>query len=196
MADRLASDLDLASLLQRDVDTSSAVLALEVCTAVVQAAAGNQRILRATTTETTYGGTDPLLRLEQRPIVSITSVTYGGVLLSPGTASGTYRRTKYGVWRDLGWTESAWEPYETTTVYVHGYDPAGTDADKQKLQLGRGAVLSLARGLFTNPDGALREQIDDYAVAYEKASAALDASPSLKGLLRKQYGPKARMVRI
>jgi hypothetical protein len=196
VADMLATPEDLASLLQRDVDTASATLALEVCTAVVQAAAGGQRIVRATTSETSYGTTDRLLRLEQRPIVSVTSVTYGGTLLAQGTVSGTWRRAKYGLWRDLGWTECPDEPYETVTVYVHGYDPAGGDADVQALQLGRGTALSLSRGLFSNPDGTIREQIDDYAVAYEKASQALDASPSLKALLRKQYGPKARMVRI
>jgi hypothetical protein len=197
MADMLASDEDLASLLQKDIDTASAILALEVCTAVVQAACGGRRIVRVVNdTEEVWGGTDRVIRLKNAPIVAIASVTYNGSLLSQGTASGTWRRAKYGLWRDLGWVEAACEPLPTTVVYTHGYDPNGSAADQQATQLGRGIVLSLAGGLFENPSGVAREQIDDYAVAYEKASQALDASPAAKSLLRKQYGPKARMVSV
>lgn len=192
MADQLATPEDLASLLQRDVDTASAVLALEVCTAVVQAAAGGQRILRVVDdSAVVYGSTDRVLRLEQRPVVSVASVTYGGVLLSQGTASGTWRMARDGLWRDIGWALYAGEPSEATVVYTHGYA-----AGDQRLQLARGATLSLARGLFDNPTGVAREQIDDYAVAHEKASAALDATPGVKNLIRRQFGSRARMVRI
>lgn len=198
MADQLATPGDLASALQRDLDTASAVLAIEVCTAVVQAATGDgQRILLVTgDSEEVWGGTGRVLRLPQRPIVSVASVTYDGALLTQGTASGTWRRSKYGLWRDLGWTEAACEPSPITVVYTHGYDPAGTDKDKQALQLARGYVLQLAGALFDNPGGVVREQIDDYAVAYAEASARLDAAPAAKALLRKQYGPKARMVGV
>lgn len=191
MADLLATPEDLASALQRDLDTASATLALEIATAVVQAAAG-QRIVRvADAEEVAWGGSDQVLRLTQRPIVSVTSVTYAGSLLSQGTASGTWRRSSDGLWRDLGWTECSWEPSEVAVVYTHGY--LSTD---QEIQLGRGVALSLARGLFTNPDGAVREQIDDYAVAYAEAATALDAAPGMAARLRKQYGLKAGMVRV
>lgn len=195
MADQLATPADLASLLKRsfdEYDTASAILAIEVCTAVVQAAAGGQRIvLIEDDVEEVWGGTDSLLRLSQRPVVSVASVSFGGSTLSQGTASGTWRRTQDGLWRDLGWAVNCGEPSPISVVYSHGYA-----VGRQELQLGRGTVLSLARGLFENPGGVARRQIDDYAVAYEQASAALDASPSLKGLLRKQYGPKARMVAV
>lgn len=192
MADLLATPVDLAAALQRDVDTASATLALEVATAVVQAAAG-QRIVRVVDDpEVVYGGTDRVLVPKERPIVSVASVTYNGSLLTQGTASGTWRLAADGIWRDLGWTECAWEPSPgTTVVYTHGY--ASGD---QKLQLARGVTLSIARGLFTNPDGVTREQIDDYAVAYDQAASAMDAQPSLAARLRKQYGLKAGMVRI
>jgi hypothetical protein len=195
MADLLATPSDLASLLKRgfdEYDTASVTLALEVCTAVVQAAAGGQRIvLVEDDEEEAWGGSDQLLRLSQRPVVSISSVTYAGSALSEGTASGTWRRSQHGLWRDLGWAVTCGEPSPVAVIYSHGY-PAG----HQKLQLGRGTVLSLARGLFDNPTGVASRKIDDYSVAYEKASAALDASPTLKGLLRKQYGPNARMVSV
>lgn len=193
MSDLLATADDLAALLQRDLDSlaASATLALEVSTAVVQAAAGQRILLVTDDEETAWGGTDQVLRLKERPIVSVTSVTYAGSALTQGTASGTWRMSPDGLWRDLGWTECAWEPSEITVVYTHGVAD-----DDQRIQLGRGVTLSLARGLFTNPDGTAREQIDDYAVAYAEATAALEATPGLESLLRKQYGLKAGMVRV
>lgn len=193
MADMLASPEDLAALLQRDLSTveASATLALEAATAVVQAMAG-QRIVRATTTDAiVWGGADPVLVLPERPVISVTSVTYGGSALTEGTASGTWRLARDGIWRDLGWLEVAGEPSPVTVTWTHGY----LDSD-QEAQLGRGFTLSLARNLFTNPGGAVREQIDDYAVAYAEASAALAAQPGATALLRKQYGRRAAMVRI
>jgi hypothetical protein len=192
MGDQLASPSDLASLLQRDLDTASATLAIEVTTAVIQAACGGRRIVRVVDdSEEIWGSTDKVLRLKNAPIVSVASVTYNGSALTQGTASGTWRRAKYGIWRDCGWIEVCGEPLPTTVVYTHGL--LSTD---QGIQLGRGTCLSLSRGLFENPSGVVREQIDDYQVAYAEAEAALDASPSLKALLRKQYGPKARMVSV
>jgi hypothetical protein len=198
MADMLATTADLTALLQRDpltVDPSSATLAIEICTAVVQAAADGQRIvLVAGDSETIYGADGRTLKPKQKPIISVTSVTYDGDLLTQGTASGNWRMARGGLWRDCGWNGSSCtrEPAPATVVvYSHGYADGA-----QELQLGRGAALSLARGLFVNADGVVREQIDDYAVAYDLAAAALDAKPSLKALIRKQYGPKAAMVRV
>lgn len=192
MADMFATPTDLAALLQKDVDTASATLALEVATSVVQAAAGGQRILLATDTEElVYGGVGSLLRLTQQPVVSVTSVTYDGSALTEGTASGTWRLTRGGIWRDLGWAEVYGEPSQVTVVYTHGYADG-----HQALQLARGAALSIARSLFENPTGVVREQIDDYAVAYADAAARMEAAPALKALIRKQYGPRARMVSV
>lgn len=192
MADQLATPADLASAVQVDVDTASAALAIEVATAVVQAAAG-QRIVRVVDdSEVVYGGSDRYLVPKERPVISVASVTYNSVLLTQGTASGTWRLSANGIWRDLGWTDCAWEPAPgTVVIYTHGYLP--TD---QGIQLGRGVALSLGKGLFVNPSGVVREQIDDYQVAYAEASASLDASPALKAAIHKAYGRKAAMVRI
>lgn len=197
MADQLASPSDLASLLQKDVDTASATLAVEVCTAVVQAAAGGQRIVQV------IGDTEVIdldggfcgvyLTLPQRPVTAVSSVTIGTTAVTDYTVQLSRRR----LWRAAGWQTvtgtSYWltQPSTVTVVYTHGYA-----AGDQRLQLGRGAVLSLARGLFENPGGVASEKIDDYAVAYAQASAALDASPALRDLIHKQYGPRARMVRV
>lgn len=192
MGDLLATPEDLASALQRDVDTASATLALEVSTAVVQAAAGQRIVLVSNESVTVWGGTDRVLRLPERPIVSVASATYNGTLLAQGTASGTWRLSTDGLWRDCGWAEYFCDgPVPTDVVYTHGYAPG-----HQMLQLARGVALSIARGLFVSPDGAVREQIDDYAVSYTEAATAMDAQPGLAARLRKQFGLKAAMVRV
>ena len=191
MADQLATPADLASLVAVEVDTASATLAIEIATAVVQAAIGHRIVQVTDEAVTVYGGTDTLLRLPGQPVTSVTSVTYAGSLLTQGTASGTWRLAPGGIWRDVGWTECSWEPSPVDVVYSYGYAPGAQD-----LQLGRGVALSIGRGLFVNPTGVVREQIDDYAVAYAEAEAALTANPALISLLRGQYGSKAAMVRI
>jgi hypothetical protein len=191
VADQLATPSDLASLVQADVDTASATLAIEVSTAVVQAVIGHRIVQVTDEAITVYGGTDRFLALPGAPVTAVASVTYNGSALTQGTASGTWRLAPDGIWRDLGWTECAWEPSPVAVVYSYGYAPGA-----QELQLGRGVALSIGRGLFVNPSGVVREQIDDYAVAYAEADAALAAQPSLIALLRRQYGRKAAMVRV
>jgi hypothetical protein len=195
VADQLASPADLASLVQQDVDTASATLAVEVCTAVVQAAADGQRIVQVVgDAATIVGSTEQYLRLPQFPVSAVSAVTLDGVALTagaPGSGSSTYRLVGDRLYRGCGWQTYCGEPSAVAFTYTHGYATG-----RQELQLGRGAVLSLGRGLFVNPSGVISEKIDDYAVAYAAASAALEASPALKAAIRKQYGPKARMVRI
>jgi hypothetical protein len=201
MADMLATLEDLASLLGRDADNpinnASGTLAIEISTAVVQAAADGQRIVQVVgEAATATGTTEQYLRLPQWPVTAISSVTLDGVTLTAGTAGSggsTYRLVGDRLlYRGCGWQTYCGEPSLVGFTTTHGFATG-----RQELQLGRGVALSLAKGLFLNPDGTvIREQIDDYAVAYAEAEAALEARPSLKGLIRKQYGPRARMVRV
>lgn len=195
MADQLATVADLASIVQHDVDTASATLAIEICTAVVQAAADGQRIVQVVgDVATIVGTTERWLRLPQWPVTAASAVTLDGVALTVGVAGSggaTYRLIGDRLYRGNGWQTYCGEPSIVGFTFTHGYATG-----RQELQLGRGTVLSLGRGLFENPSGVVREQLDDYAVAYAEAQAALDASPALKAAIRKQYGQKARMVRV
>lgn len=197
MADQLATPADLAALLQEDLTSlaASATLAIEVCTAVVQAAVDGQRILQVVSdVQTLPGTTEQWLRLPQIPVSAVISVVLDGVTIAagaPGSGGSTYRLVGNRLWRGCGWQTYCGEP---STVVVT--DTHGLATGDQRLQLARGVVLSLSRGLLHNPTGVVSEKIDDYAVAYAAASAALEATPGLTALLRKQYGPKARMVRV
>jgi hypothetical protein len=191
--DRLATveQLMLMPGVPADLDPDVAGMLIEAATAVVQAAAGGQRILEVVDDEVTlYGDHASRLDLPQRPVTAVTSVTHDGTLLTQGTAHGTWRRAPNAVWRSCGWGSNC-GPVPTTVVYTHGY-PEG----HQKLVLARTAVLGLAKGVAGNPTGMTRMTIDDYSEAYDRAQAALEASTSLTAALRRQYGRPAGSVRV
>jgi hypothetical protein len=211
MADTLATPSDLASLLQQDLDASTATLVLECATAVVQEAAGNQRIIQVVDdTAEMIGSTDSWLWLPQRPVSAVTSVTMDGQALTDWTKHGTRGR----LYRADGWqappVPNAWpgmwpqrsgpwgpfpygypqaDPSVLVIVYTHGY-PTG----HQGLQLARQATLALAKMAYVNPDGATQVRIDDYQAAYDAMSSGL--TDSLKAALRRKYGRPAGLVRI
>ncbi|XTZ17050.1 hypothetical protein ACQSSU_06635 [Micromonospora echinospora] len=190
MADQLATLADLAAHLQvgeADLNPATGTLLIECATAVVQAAAG-QRIVEATSTVTLESGPDRWLWLPQIPVRSVTSVVLDGTAL---TADDGYRLRGHRLWRAAGWQTCASPPSEVVVEYTHGYP-----ADAQELQLARQAVLSLAAAAYRNPGGAVREQIDDYAVAYEAVSTRMEAAPYLRTSLRRQYGRSAGLITL
>jgi hypothetical protein len=188
VADQLATLADLAAHLQvglADLNTASATLLIECATAVVQEAAG-QRIFEATSTVSLEGGSGQWLWLPQIPVQSVASVVMDGTALTADDGYGV-RGTR--VWRSTGWRTCMVPPSEVVVEYTHGY-PDGA----QELQLARQAVLSLAAATYRNPGGAVREQIDDYAVAYEAVSTRMEAAPYLRSALRRQYGRSAGLI--
>jgi hypothetical protein len=194
MADQLATASDLAALLQSDLDLSTATLLVEIGTAVVQAAAGGQRIVQVVDdVATILGGTSAWLDLPQIPVTAVSSVTLDGSTISTGTLTGggNYRRIGSRLWRGDGWQIYCGVPSEVIAINTHGIA-----AGDQRLQLGRGAVLGLAKGQYRNPSGATRITIDDYTEVYDAMTARLEASQSLKTALRKQYGRRAGLARI
>jgi hypothetical protein len=185
VADQLATPSDLASLLQQDLDASTAILVIECATAVVQAICG-QRIVQVVNDTVTldldgYDG-GVYLRLPERPVTAVGAVLIGATAVTD--FSTQLRRAQ--LWRANGWRSTLVayfdQPSTVTVTYTHGYA-----AGHQRLQLARSAVLGLARGAYSNPSGAVREAIDDYQVAYEAMAAQVEASPFLVAALKKQY---------
>lgn len=195
MADQLATPEDLAALLQEDLDRATAELLIQCATAVVQQAAGNQRILQVVDDEVTLyldNYDDSLwLMLPQRPVTEVSTVLIGSTAVTDW--SPHYSRNR--IYRPYGWRSTLIaypdQPSAVTVTYTHGYP----DGD-QKLQLARSAVLAFAAQGYTNPTGAAREAIDDYSVQYADMSARMDASPTLIKALRQQYGSAGTSVRL
>jgi hypothetical protein len=212
MADQLATPADLASLLQQDLDSSTATLLIECATAVVQQVSGGQRIVQVVGDScSVLSTTDSWLSLPQIPVTTVTSVVLDGVTL---TANTDYKVFGDKLWRRFGWQNNmgwSWgwdwnwrpsyadngtpytgqEPSLSVITYTHGYA-----AGSQDLQLARSAVLSLARSAYTNPSGVSSESIDDYHVSYNAMAAAMETTPFVKAALRKKYGRRAGLVRI
>jgi hypothetical protein len=194
MADMLVTPSELAAFLQKDVDTASATLAIEIATGLVQAAT-EQRIVQVVN-DTAVLDLDRhdhglWIALPQRPVTAVSAVLVGATPVTDYTVQlsrGTLYRS-YG-WRSA--TLTRWSAPSTVTVtYTHGYA-----AGDQRLQLARSAALTLAMLAYENPTGATSEQIDDYAVRYEAAAARMEASPALKQALRRQYGRPAGSVQL
>lgn len=188
MADQLATPEDLASLLKLDwavltaAERATVTLLVECATAVVQSAAGGQRIVEVVgDTAVVLAGAGQFLSLPQFPVQSVASVNYNGSLMAAGTAG--YRLRGSRLFRRCGWSDDPLDMFEATVVYTHGY-PTGA----QELQLARGAVLGLIRDVYDNPTGLKAESVDDWSATYSALSTHMDGSPTLRAALRRQYG--------
>lgn len=192
-ADMLCAIGDLKKLLEMgdEFDPAKAALLIEAATAVVQEATDRppQRIVLVEGDAFSLLGTlGSWLELPQRPVQSITSLTLDGETLAEGI---DYKRFGSRLWRACGWQAALHEPSTIEGVYAHGY-PAGS----QELQLARSAAVSLIRGVYGNPEGAIQVRIDDYATSYARFSAAMEATEYLQRALQRQYGRPFGAVRL
>src|SRR5690242_21902909 len=96
---------DLAHLLHidpADLDTAAATLLLEGAAALVQEAAGGQRItLTVDDTVTLVGSTDSFFDLPQIPVVSVSAVDVDGTAVAAGIDG--YKLIGDRLWRRSGW---------------------------------------------------------------------------------------------
>ncbi|MEU0081370.1 hypothetical protein ABZY58_26010 [Micromonospora tulbaghiae] len=183
MADQLATPADLKNLLDdQDLNDAQVTLLIECATAVVQAAAGGQRIVEvADDTAVLTAGAGPWLSLPQYPVQSVASVNYNGSPIAAGAAG--YRLHGTRLFRRHGWSDRPHDLIPVTVVYTHGY-PDGA----QELQLARSAVLGLIRDVPYNPSGLKAEAQDDWSATYAAMSTHMDGTPALRAALRRQYG--------
>lgn len=191
MADLLATPADLASLLQQDLDTSTATLLLELATAAVQGATG-QRLVQVVGDTATIWPTDPTdqwITLPQRPVTVVASAQVGTTPVTDWILE--YNR----LYRFTGWYSALayWprQPNPVTVTYTHGW---ATGA--QELQLARQATLALAAGAYTASPAVTAEQIDDYRVQFAEGAGAMSLTPFLRDALTRRYGRPVATVRL
>jgi hypothetical protein len=131
------------------------------------------------------------LYLPQRPVTAVTAVSVGVTAVVDYVAELSRGR----LWRAYGWRSATLPRYgmpsTVTVTYTHGLV-----AGDQRLQTARQAALALASSAYSNPSGATREQIDDYAVTFEAMSARMEAAPALQALLRRQYSRPTGSVQL
>lgn len=189
----LASPADLRLILGEDTTSlpdPEAELLLELATAEVQAAAG-QELLQMVDDEIAIMGTPSFwFELPQRPVTAISSVEIDG------NAVTDYKQFAARLWRSCGWSQHVYEPSVVSVTYTHGYPP-----DDPHLDLAKKLTLSLAGALHADPSGVTGGfSIDDYREQMVQTGGGDRANllPALsRRLLRRAYGgDRASLVRI
>lgn len=178
MAQQLATPEELASVLQTDLDASTANLLLEMATGIVQAACGQLLIETEVTGELVDITRQTFwLELANKPITRVDAVELDG------TAITDWSLRKQKLFRPGGWLLSYSPPSQAAVDYRFGY-PTGS----QYLQLGRAVTLSLAQAGYGNPGQVKGEKIDDYQVTYADALARMELTDAMRTALVNAYG--------
>lgn len=150
-----ATAAELASSLQKDLDTASANQALERASERFSRRARKRWAATAGTwtTTATYKTT---MRIPYRNVTAVTAIKVNGVAVPVD-----YTLRGGVVYRDLGFGDPyAWPADEVVFEFTYGEAAAPWDV--------KDAVLSLAGELYEHPDpSAVAESIDDYSIRYD-----------------------------
>lgn len=196
MADQLVTAQELADALQvplASIPTATSTILIAAATAVVQEAAGNQRLVQVVNDPfAIIGLSGSWLDLPQLPATAVSSVTLDGTALVSGALDpNNYKLRGNRLWRTNGWQTYWGQPSDVAGLYTHGFAVGAQD-----LELARNSVFSLAKSAFPNPGGVVSESIDDYNVTYNAMSVQMEASPYTKAALRHKYGRRAALARL
>lgn len=186
--------VNLASYLQRDLDTASATIAVAGASGIVRAYT-RQNLDSQTYTaiklpiesfDTTWG-----VRLPQRPVTAVTTVTVNGTTYVSGTdyAWNGYSPLIRLAWRQ--WSTSAFQDDPVAVVtYTAGY---ATVPDEVKA-----VAYAVAARQYDNPTGARSWQIDDASETKAGADDDLAGVSLLKAErdILDRYRPRAGSVRV
>lgn len=164
-----ATAAELASYLQKDLDTASANQVLTIASARFAREAETAFAATSVTyTDTVYGNTS--IDLPYRPVTAVSQVRLNGNVITGWTlrAGGLYRSAGFGYLH-------AWPPDEVAVDLTHGYVTVPDDV--------KGAVLEMAAQAYEVPVGAIvSESIDDYAVRYATTGGGLQLTTSAAAL--------------
>jgi hypothetical protein len=150
-----ATPSELASSLQKDLDTASATQALERASERFSRRARKRWTATAGTWKTTATYATRLA-IPYRNITAITAIKVNGVAVPVD-----YTLRNGTVYRDLGFGDPyAWPADEVLFEFTYGLTTAPDDV--------KDAVLSMAGEIYEHPDGsAVSETIDDYSIKYD-----------------------------
>ena len=151
---------DLAAYLQQDLDTATATVVRTMATGVITGYT-NQLIEADTYTHLLPIGSALTIRLPQRPVTDVTSVTVDGTALTQGS------QWDWDGLSDIialdGWSPDNEDQWQATVVYDAGYATVPDDITA--------VALSVAGRLYTVTPGLVAESIDDYRAQYAPTAA-------------------------
>lgn len=152
-----ATPAELASRLQKDLDTATATQALTLASAEFSAAADTWFAATTTTwSAAAFGGTD--IRLPFTNVTAVSAVRVNGVAVTGWVlvAGVLYRTAGFG-------TSGSYPPAALEVDLTHGYATVPDDVKR--------AVLDMAAADYDNPTKVTSERLDDYQVTYFTGSA-------------------------
>ena len=167
---------ELASWLQKDLDTATAELVLAAATAEFVRVA-DTAFAATPVTHTVVGGWTRCIELPYRPVISVSEVRVNGVVITG------WALRKNAVYRDGGFgTYGAFPPDEVAIDLTHGITAQADDV--------KGAILETAAQAYDVPVGAVAsESIDDYAVKYMASGGGIQLTAAAKDLAENYRGP-------
>lgn len=147
-----------------------ALQALDIASSIVQTYTG-QDFTEATTSETFIYGVDRVLRLSQRPVTAVTSVTVDGIPWSADLWDFTPDGWIYEPGGIIGRWFGSWRGATVSVTYTHGY-PTVPGA----IQF---VCLTLAARALENPTMQARESIGSADGTYAQTGFNLGAGGAL-----------------
>lgn len=165
-----ATVAELASFIKQDVDTSTATLAVQVCSELF-AKRAHTRFESTAATYSQPGMNAFQIVLPFQPLIAVSAVRITAFGSAPQTVTdysvigpSVYRRLGFGKW----WR---FPPDLVEVDYTHGYTSVPDDV--------KGAVLESAAAAYLNPDITTKsESIDDYSVSSAPNSGGVQLSPA------------------
>ncbi|NEB92444.1 hypothetical protein [Streptomyces bauhiniae] len=155
-----ATAADLAAVMQAPVDADAAAVALASASAVIRKWARQDISLVVDDVVRLRVIDCEALVLPQRPVVSVSDVRVGSLVLSDWVLSGD-RLLRAGGWHRLPGTTSYPGAGLVQVTYTHGEeDPA----------VARAVCLDLASSTMANPSMLRQEAIDDYSRTFASES--------------------------
>jgi hypothetical protein len=164
-----ATASELASFLQKDLDTASATLVLQIASARFSRDAETAFAATTVTYSTTASGCISV-ELPYRNVTSVSAVRVNSVVITGWSLrlNTLYRLAGFGYW-------NSWIPDALDVDLTYGLTTVPDDV--------KGAVLETAGQAYDIPVGALvSETIDDYAVRYATTGGGLQLTKSAADL--------------
>lgn len=169
-----ATVAELASFLQKDLDTATATLALQTASQLFSTRA-NTMFNSTTVTYQTEGLGYRQLQLPFRPVTAVSAVR----IVNPNTGTQTitdYARIKTVLYRLIGFgVPGAFPPDMVEVDLTYGYATVPDDV--------KGVVLETAAAAYQGPDITVAsESIDDYSVKMAANTGGMSLSPAAVAL--------------
>jgi hypothetical protein len=167
-----ATPAELASYLQRDLDTSTATLVLTIASDLFAERANTRFEANSTTysVASVDGTANYRLYLPHTPVTAVSAVRINGVAITDYTRIGSvlYRSIGFGYCR-------AFPPDLIEVDYTHGYASVPDNV--------KGAVLETAAAAYCGPDiTVLSESIDDYSIKTAPNTGGIQLSSAAAAL--------------